>query len=281
MNFVTGKKITDIRILKDIAREVRINVLKMLTAAGSGHTGGSLSAVDVAVAIYFSKMRFKPKDPVWKERDRFILSKGHAAPLLYAVLAKAGYFSTDTLTTLRKISSPLQGHPCSETLPGVEISTGSLGQGLSVANGIALGLRLDKIPARVYCIMGDGEIQEGQIWEAAMTAAHYCLDNLCAVIDNNGLQIDGPVEEVMRVAPLHEKWAAFGWYVIEVNGHKMEEILHALDEAENIKDKPTIIIAHTVKGKGVSFFEGKVEYHGVAPTPEELDKAIKELLNGR
>jgi len=225
-------------------------------------------------------MNFDPQNPYWRERDRFILSKGHAAPLLYAILAKAGYFSADLLNTLRKINSPLQGHPCSETLSGVEISTGSLGQGLSVANGIALGLKLDKIPARVYCIMGDGEIQEGQIWEAAMTAAHYNLDNLYAVVDNNGLQIDGPVEEIMRIAPVHEKWTAFGWHVIEIDGHNMKEILHALNEAEKIKNKPTVIIAHTIKGKGVSFFEGKVEYHGVAPTPEELEKALKELGNG-
>ncbi|MBI5188306.1 MAG: transketolase [Nitrospirae bacterium] len=274
------KKIKDIRTLEEIAKEIRINILKMLTTAGSGHTGGSLSAADVVVAIYFSKMNFDPKSPYWRERDRFVLSKGHAAPLLYAILAKAGYFPTELLTTLRKIDSPLQGHPCSENLPGVEISTGSLGQGLSVANGIALGVRLDKIPARVYCIMGDGEIQEGQIWEAAMTAAHYNLDNLCAVVDNNGLQIDGPVEEIMRIAPVHEKWTAFGWHVIEIDGHNMKEILHALDEAEKIKNKPTIIIAHTIKGKGVSFFEGKVEYHGVAPTRKELEKALKELGNG-
>ncbi len=280
MNSRIAEKIKDIQILENIAREVRIKVLKMLTAAGSGHTGGSLSAADIAVAIYFSKMNFNPNNPLWKERDRFILSKGHAAPLLYAILAQAGYFSPDMLNTLRKINSPLQGHPCSESLPGVEISTGSLGQGLSIANGIALGLKLDKIPARVYCILGDGETQEGQVWEAAMTAAHYNLDNICAVIDNNGLQIDGPVEEVMRIAPIHDKWAAFGWHVIEITGHKMEEILHALDEAESTKNKPTMIIAHTIKGKGVSFFEGKVEYHGVAPTQEELDRAIKELLHG-
>lgn len=280
MGLVTSVKITDFRVLEEIAREIRINILKMLTAAGSGHTGGSLSAVDVAVAIYFSKMNFDPQTPQLKERDRFILSKGHAVPLLYAILAKAGYFSADLLGTLRKVQSPLQGHPCSESLPGVEISTGSLGQGLSVANGIAIGLKLDRIPAKTYCILGDGEIQEGQVWEAAMTSAHYCLDNLCAVVDNNGLQIDGPVEEIMRVAPIHEKWAAFGWNVIEINGHKMQEILRALDEAENTKGKPTVVIAHTVKGKGVSFFEGKVEYHGVAPTPEELEKAIKELSDG-
>ncbi len=280
MSSSTGAKIKDTKVLKDVAREIRINILKMLTSAGSGHTGGSLSAADVAVAIYFSKMNFNPQDPAWRERDRFILSKGHAAPLLYAVLAKAGYFSSDLLPTLRKISSPLQGHPYCESIAGVEISTGSLGQGLSVANGIALGLKLDGIPARVYCITGDGEIQEGQIWEAAMTAAHYNLDNVCAVVDNNGLQIDGPVEEVMRIAPIHEKWTAFGWHVIEIDGHNMEEILHALDEAEEVKGKPAVIIAHTVKGKGVSFFENKVEYHGVAPTPEELEKALKELGSG-
>ena len=280
MSSVNSGKITDVRSLEAIAREIRVDILRMLTGCGSGHTGGSLSAVDVAVAIYFSKMNFNPKSPELRERDRFILSKGHAAPLLYSILAKAGYFSADILTTLRKIDSPLQGHPCCERLAGVEVSTGSLGQGLSVANGIALGLKLDKIPARVYCIMGDGEIQEGQIWEAAMTAAHYSLDNICGVVDNNGLQIDGPVEEVMRIAPLHNKWEAFGWNVIEVNGHDMGEILGALDDAESTKGRPTVIIAHTVKGKGVSFFEGRVEYHGVAPTSEELDRAIKELGHG-
>ncbi len=273
------EKITDIQQLEDIAREIRISILNMLHSAGSGHTGGSLSAVDIATAIYFSRMKFNPEDPDWDGRDRFILSKGHAAPLLYALLSKAGYFSNEHLNTLRKIESPLQGHPCCERLPGVEVSTGSLGQGLSVANGIALGLKLDNLPRRVYCIMGDGEIQEGQVWEAAMTAAHYNLDNLCAFVDNNGLQIDGPVEEVMRLAPVHDKWIAFGWHVIEVDGHKMKEILDALDEAEKTKGKPTMIIAHTVKGKGVSFFEGKVEYHGVAPSEEELDKAVKELTS--
>jgi len=275
----TTEKIRDIAILESIAREIRLNILKMLTKAGSGHTGGSLSAVDIAVAIYFSKMNYDPKDPFWRERDRFILSKGHAAPLLYAIMAKAGYFPVEMLDTLRKINSPLQGHPSSENLPGVEISTGSLGQGLSVANGIAMGLKLDKNPARVYCLLGDGEIQEGQIWEAAMSTAHYKLDNLCAVVDNNGLQIDGPLKKVMNIEPVNDKWAAFGWHVIEIDGHKMKEILNALDEAENIKGKPTVIIAHTIKGKGVSFFEGKVEYHGVAPTPEEFERAVKELTN--
>ncbi len=280
MNSGRSGKITDVRLLEEIAKEVRIKIVRMLNLAGSGHTGGSLSAADVAVAIYFSKMRFDSRNPRLEERDRFILSKGHAAPLLYAIMAEAGYFTDETLDNLRTIESPLQGHPCCKRLPGVEVSTGSLGQGLSVANGIALGLRLDKNPARVYCILGDGETQEGQIWEAAMTAAHYNLDTICAVLDNNGLQIDGPVEEVMRIAPIHGKWTAFGWHVLEVDGHNMKEILKALDEAERTKGKPTIIIAHTVKGKGVSLFEHKVEYHGVAPSADELEQALKELSNG-
>ncbi|MBI4681849.1 MAG: transketolase [Nitrospirae bacterium] len=271
---------TDVQELKNIAKKIRISVLHMLTQANSGHTGGSLSAADVAVAIYFSKMKFNPHDPKWKDRDRFILSKGHAAPLLYAIMAEAGYFPMETLDNLRKIESPLQGHPCCKSIPGIEVSTGSLGQGLSVANGMALGLRLDNNPARVYCIMGDGEIQEGQIWEAAMTSAHYKIDNLCAVVDSNELQIDGPVEEVMGIQPIHDKWEAFGWHAISIDGHDMEEILKALDEAENIKGKPTVIIANTTKGKGVSFFEDKVEYHGVAPSLEEFDKAVKEINNG-
>jgi transketolase len=278
---VTAKnKITDIKELNTIAKNVRLTILHMLNQAGSGHTGGSLSAVDVAVAIYFSKMQFNPKDPQWKDRDRFILSKGHAAPLLYSIMAEAGYFPKEEVATLRTIESPFQGHPCCKRLPGVEVSTGSLGQGLSVANGMALGLRLDNNPARVYCIMGDGEIQEGQIWEAAMTAAHYKIDNLCAVVDNNGLQIDGPVEKVMGIAPIHDKWEAFGWHVIDVDGHDMEQIVNALNEADTIKGKPTVLIANTTKGKGVSFFEGKVEYHGAAPSDDEYERAVKEINNG-
>ncbi len=280
MSMITKCKITAVGELKNIAKKVRINILHMLTQAGSGHTGGSLSAADVAVAIYFSKMKYNPGDPKWEDRDRFIMSKGHAAPLLYAIMAEAGYFPPETLDNLRKIESPLQGHPCCKSLPGIEVSTGSLGQGLSVANGMALGLRLDNNPARVYCIMGDGEIQEGQIWEAAMTAAHYRIDNLCAVVDNNELQIDGPVEEIMGIEPIHDKWSAFGWHVIDIDGHDMEEILRALGEAESVKGKPTVIIAKTTKGKGVSFFEDKVEYHGVAPSKEEFERAVKEIHNG-
>jgi transketolase len=267
----------DVSFLNKQAAFVRIEILKMLTIAGSGHTGGSLSAADIVTALYFSKMRHKPDDPYWKERDRFILSKGHAAPLLYAVLAMAGYFDKSALKTLRKLGSPLQGHPCSRILPGVEISTGSLGQGLSVSNGMAIGLKMDNLGSRVYCLLGDGEIQEGQVWEAAMTAAHYKLDNLCAIIDLNGLQIDGPVSKVKAIEPVASKWAAFGWNVIDIDGHDMKEILDAFDDAETVKNKPSVILAHTIKGKGVSFFEGKVEYHGIAPTPEELEKALKEV----
>jgi transketolase len=267
----------DIRLLMNHAREVRREILKMLAEAGSGHTGGSLSAADIVTALYFCKMRHRPEDPTWVERDRFILSKGHAAPLLYAILALTGYFSKDVLSTLRRIDSPLQGHPSSRLVRGVEVSTGSLGQGLSVANGIAMGLRMDGLDSRVYCLLGDGELQEGQVWEAAMTAVHYRLDNLCAIVDNNGLQIDGFCCDVMGIEPLTDKWRAFGWNVFEIDGHNMEEIVNALDEAELIKGMPSVIIARTVKGKGVSFFEGKAEYHGVAPSRDELERALKEL----
>jgi len=268
---------TDIRSLEDQARIVRIEILKMLTASGSGHTGGSLSAADIVTALYFYKMKHRPGDPSWPYRDRFILSKGHAAPLLYAVLALSGYFDKTLLGNLRKVGCPLQGHPSSKLLKGVEVSTGSLGQGLSISNGIALGLRLDKKEARVYCLLGDGEIQEGQVWEAAMSAGHYLLDNLCAIVDVNELQIDGRCCDVMTVEPLAEKWRAFNWHVFEINGHDMAEITKALDDAEKIKGKPSVILARTIKSKGVSFFEDKAEYHGVTPTIEELEKALIEL----
>jgi len=267
----------DIDSLRKRATDLRRTILKMLTGAGSGHTGGSLSATDIVSALYFYEMRHDPSNPEWSERDRFILSKGHAAPLLYAALASSGYFDKKLLGTLRKIGSPLQGHPCSKKLPGVEISTGSLGQGLSIANGIALGIKLDKKSSRVYCLLGDGEIQEGQIWEAAMSAAHYKLDNLCAIIDNNGLQIDGHCCDVMQIEPIVLKWQAFGWHVIDIDGHDMQAIVHAFQKARSIQQKPTMIVARTVKGKGVSFFEGKVQYHGLAPTEEELEMALKEL----
>ncbi len=267
----------DVGQLAQRAKEMRREVIKMLTESGSGHTGGSLSAADIVTALYFCKLRHRPWEPAWQERDRFILSKGHAAPVLYAALALTGYFDRGLLRTLRRIDSPLQGHPSSKTLSGVEVSTGSLGQGLSLANGIALGLRMSGLDSRVYCLLGDGELQEGQVWEAAMTAAHYSVDNLCAIVDNNGLQIDGFCCDVMKIEPITEKWKAFGWNVMDIDGHDMEKIIHALDEAERVKGKPTVIVARTVKGKGVSFFEGKAQYHGVAPTGEEQEKALKEL----
>jgi len=267
----------DIGLLREHAKEVRREIVKMLTEAGSGHTGGSLSAADIVSALYFYKMRHRPDDPEWKERDRFVLSKGHAAPVLYAALALTGYIERGLLKTLRRIDSPLQGHPSSKMLRGVEISTGSLGQGLSIANGMAMGLRMDGLNSRVYCLLGDGELQEGQVWEAAMTAVHYGIDNLCAIVDNNGLQIDGFCCDVMKIEPITEKWKAFGWHVMDIDGHAMEQIVDALDEAERVKGKPSVIVARTVKGKGVSFFEGKAEYHGIAPTKEERDRALEEL----
>jgi transketolase len=267
-------KITE---LQEIARQVRIDILKMLTRAESGHTGGSLSAVEIVTALYFSKMRHNPKNPSWEERDRFVISKGHGVPVLYAILSRCGYFDRSHLDTLRQLGSILQGHPSSGITPGVEVSTGSLGQGLSQANGIALAGRLNKKSYCVYALLGDGETQEGLIWEAAMTAAHYKLDNLCAIMDNNGLQIDGPVSKIMAIEPIVKKWESFGWHVLESNGHDFSQILPALYRAEQVKGKPTMIVAHTVKGKGVSFMENKVKYHGVAPSSEELESALKEL----
>lgn len=266
-----------LRELHDMARRIRIDVVKMLNGCGSGHTGGSLSAADIVTALYFYKMKYDPAQPKWDGRDNFILSKGHAAPVLYAALAHAGFIDPSELCTLRRLGSRLQGHPDSKYLPGVEISTGSLGQGLSVANGFALAHKLDKKPNRVYALLGDGELQEGQVWEAAMTAAHYKLDNLCALIDNNGLQIDGPVAKVMAVEPITDKFRAFGWEVMDINGHDMAEIVNALDRAEAVKGRPTAVVCRTIKGKGVSIFEGKVEYHGTAPSNEEIEIAMKEL----
>ncbi len=267
----------DINLLSKTANELRKNVVKMICNAKSGHPGGSLSAADIVTALYFSEMNVDPKNPRMEDRDRFVLCKGHAAPVLYAALAEKGYFEKDLLMTLRKYGSPLQGHPDMKKLPGVDASTGSLGQGLSIANGMALAGKLDKKDYRVYALLGDGEQQEGQVWEAAMTAAHYGLDNLCAFLDSNGLQIDGEVEKVMNVAPLDEKWRAFGWHVIEINGHDFKEILDALDEARAVKGKPTMVIAKTVKGKGVSFMENLASWHGSAPNAEQTEKALEEL----
>ena len=273
---VTSRK--DIEFLKDIARQTRIEVLKMLTEAGSGHIGGCLSCVEIIISIFLLKIKLDPKDACWLIRDRFILSKGHAAPTLYSILARRGCIDCDLLMTLRKHDSPLQGHPSARYFPAVEVSTGSLGQGLSISNGIAMGLKLDSLPSRVYCLLGDGELQEGQVWEAAMTAAHYGLDNLCAIVDYNGLQIDGAVDDVMKVTPIEDKWRAFGWYVQSIDGHDFEQIIMAFDEAERVKNKPSLIVANTIKGRGVSFYENRAEYHGVSPTEEELNRAIKELM---
>lgn len=269
-----------IRELQSTACRVRMDIVEMLNLAGSGHTGGSLSAADIVTALYFHTMRHNPKEPRWPERDRFILSKGHAAPVLYAALARSGYFPVDELGTLRKLGSRLQGHPDSKKLPGVEVSTGSLGQGLSIACGLALAGRLDKKKYRVFALLGDGEIQEGQVWEAAMTAAHYRLDNLTAIIDNNGLQIDGACSEVMCVDPISDKFASFGWDVMEIDGHDMAEIIDALERAGHHKGRPTAIVARTIKGKGCTLFEGKVEFHGAAPSEEELQVALKEIGRG-
>lgn len=259
------------------AKELRKLIIDMLAEARSGHPGGSLSAADIVAVLYFYKMKHRPKDPQWADRDKFILSKGHAAPVLYAALMLCGYIDIELKNTLRKMGSPLQGHPDMKKLPGIEISTGSLGQGLSAAVGMSLANKLDKKSSRVYCLLGDGELQEGSIWEAAMSAAHYKLDNLVAIIDNNKLQIDGPVEQVMSVEPLSDKWRAFGFEVIEIDGHDHAAIVAAFNQAETIKGKPTAIIAHTIKGKGVSFMENKVGFHGVAPTKEEKEQALSEL----
>ena len=263
--------------LKEKARQVRVDILDMLNRSGSGHTGGSLSAADMLTALYFSHMNHDSRNPTWEDRDRFVLSKGHGAPALYSVLARSGYFDPEELKSLRKTGSMLQGHPDMNTTPGVEISTGSLGQGLSIANGMALGLKLDKKSCRVYVLMGDGEIQEGQIWEAAMSAAHYKIDNLCALLDLNGLQIDGPVQEIMNIQPVKDKWQSFGWHVFEADGHDIDAILDALYKAEKIKGKPSIIICDTVKGKGVSFMENKAEWHGKPLDDEAYKMALKEL----
>jgi transketolase len=263
--------------LTEKSREMRIAILKMLSEAGSGHPGGSLSSIDILTVLYFKILKHDPQNPSWPERDRFILSKGHVCPALYAVLAGCGYFEEKELATLRKYGSILQGHPYLFKTPGLEISSGSLGQGLSVAVGNALGARMDGAGYRVYCLMGDGETQEGQIWEAAMSAGHYRLDNLCGIVDFNGLQIDGKVEEVMNINPYREKWAAFGWNVIESDGHDIQGIENSFTEAATVKGKPTVIIARTVKGKGVSFMENAPGWHGVAPNKQQLEAALAEL----
>lgn len=263
--------------LEETARKLRVAIVKTLHKSQSGHTGGSLSAIDMVTALYFHKMRHNPADPAWEGRDRFVLCKGHAAPALYVALAEAGYFPAEDLMMLRRLGSHLQGHPDSKSTPGVEVPTGSLGQGLSMSVGMALGLRLDGKGNRVYALLGDGELQEGQVWEAAMAGGHYRLDNLCALVDANGLQIDGEVAKVMNVAPIADKFRAFGWNALEINGHDMAAIIDSLEMAETVKGKPTVIVAHTVKGKGVPFFENKASYHGVPPSDEELPRALECL----
>jgi transketolase len=263
--------------LEKKAKQLRRHVIQMIATAGSGHPGGSLSAADIVTALYFKVMRHDPKNPQWSDRDRFVLSKGHAAPILYAALAECGYFPVEELATLRKLGSRLQGHTDRTLTPGVEMSAGSLGQGLSYGIGIALAGRLDKRDYHVYVLLGDGECEEGQVWEAAMSAPHFQLDNLTAIVDHNGIQLDGCCCDIMGIEPLADKWRAFNWHVIEMDGHDMKQILSALKEAGKIKGKPTVIIAHTVKGKGVSFMENNVDFHGKAPNAQETEIALKEL----
>ena len=265
------------RLLEEKARVLRSHIIAMVGEAGSGHPGGSLSAADIMAVLYFHHMNYDPARPHWEHRDRFILSKGHAAPVLYAALAEAGFFPVQELKGLRKLGRMLQGHPDSKRTPGVEVSSGSLGQGLAIGNGIALGARLDRLEYRVFVLMGDGEMEEGMIWEAGMASAHYGLDNLVGIVDHNGLQIDGPITEVCSPEPLADKWRAFGWHVIELDGHDFNAIAEALEEAEKVKGKPTMLIADTVKGKGVSFMENNPDWHGKAPDKEQTRQALAEL----
>lgn len=263
--------------LKEKANIIRKDIIEMLAEAKSGHPGGSLSAVEILTYLYFKEMNVDPSNPQWQDRDRFILSKGHGAPVLYSTLAEKGYFPKEELMKLRKTGAMLQGHPDMKGTPGVDMSTGSLGQGLSASNGMALAAKLDNKNYRVYALLGDGEMQEGQVWEAAMTSAHYKLDNLTVFIDNNGLQIDGTNEEVKNINPIEDKWKVFGWHVITIDGHDLQQIEKAVEDAKNTKGKPTAIIAKTVKGKGVSFMENQVGWHGVAPNAEQKEQALKEL----
>ena len=258
-------------------RRIRRHIITMLAAAGSGHPGGSLSAVEILCALYLRILRHNAQDPAWPDRDRFILSKGHGVPALYAVLAECGYLPVEELATLRKVNTRLQGHPLAGSPPGVEMSAGSLGQGLSYSIGQALAARLDGRDYRVYCLLGDGELDEGQVWEAAMAAAHYSLDNLTAIVDRNRIQNDDFCENVMRTEPLPDKWQAFGWQVQEVDGHDLSQVIEALEKARDVRGRPSVVIAHTVKGKGVSFMENNPEWHGKAPTPEQAERALAEL----
>ena len=269
----------NIKELTKKAVEIRKGIIEAVYCAQSGHPGGSLSIADILTVLYFHEMKIKPEEPNWEDRDRLVLSKGHCSPALYSCLANKGYFPVEDLKTFRKIDSYLQGHPDRNKIPGVDMTTGSLGQGLSAANGMAIAGKMDKKDYRVYCILGDGEIEEGQIWEAAMTSNKYKLDNLCVIIDNNNLQIDGSIEEVMSSYPIDEKFKSFGFQIINIDGHNIQEIMDAFEVAKNVKNKPTCIIAKTIKGKGISFMENRVEWHGKAPTEEQYKIAMKELSN--
>jgi transketolase len=271
--------ITDDQVgrLRAIANRTRIRIIRMLAEAGSGHPGGSLSAVEIVTALYFSKLRHRPHDPTWPDRDRFVISKGHGVPVVYATLAEAGYVDESELLTLRKMGSRLQGHPDRARLPGIEAATGSLGQGLSVAVGMALASQMDGAPYRVYCLLGDGECQAGQVWEAAMTAGKYGLGCLTGIIDYNKVQLDGRVQDIMDLEPLREKWESFNWATQVIDGNDLAAVLAALEVATAATGRPSMIIAHTTKGKGVSFMEGRYEWHGKAPSPEEAARALAEL----
>lgn len=262
---------------KKIASRIRMDVIEEVHSAGSGHPGGSLSAADIVTALYFGEMNIDPKKPQMKGRDKFVLSKGHAAPVQYAALAEKGYFPKEELTTLRKLGSRLQGHPNMHKLPGIEMSTGSLGQGFAVCVGMAIANKIDNDPGRIYTLLGDGELQEGLIWEAAMASAHYKLDNLCVIVDWNGLQIDGRNDDVMTVSPVDEKFKAFGFNVLTIDGHSFEQIFEAFKQARECKGKPTAIIAKTHKGRGVSFMEDQAGWHGKAPDDQQAQQAISEL----
>jgi len=267
----------EIQELEQKARKVREDIIEEVYSAKSGHPGGSLSVTDILTVLYFKVMNIDPKNPNKEDRDRFVLSKGHCSPALYSCLANRGFFPVEDLKTFRNINSYLQGHPDKNKVPGVDMTTGSLGQGLSCANGMAIAGKMNKKDYRVYCVLGDGEIEEGQIWEAAMAANKYKLDNLCVIEDNNNLQIDGTIEEVMSSYPIDEKFRSFGFEVIKIDGHDIEEIIKAFEVAKNVKGKPTCIIAKTIKGKGISYMENQVGWHGKAPNDEQYEQAIKEM----
>lgn len=271
------EKIQEIEELEKIAKKVRRGIIEQVYKAQSGHPGGALSIADILTVLYFNQLNIDEKNPNWENRDRLVLSKGHCSPALYSCLANRGFFEEKELENFRKIENKLQGHPDMRKVPGVDMTTGSLGQGLSAANGMALAGKIDDKDYRVYCILGDGEIEEGQVWEAAMAASKYKLDNLCVVVDNNNLQIDGEIQDIVNPYPIDEKFKSFGFQIIHIDGHDIDEIIKGFEVAKNIKDKPTCIISKTIKGKGVSFMENKIEWHGKAPNEEQYNIAMEEL----